>query len=73
VNCVEEIECEDGIFLISRSNIEDFFVSKNSFPLMHDYSEKVSNSAVIRNFVYQWIENELKSSKFRFSIGIPDY
>lgn len=73
VNCVEKIEYEDGIIRISRSDIEDFFVSKNSFPLMYDYSEKVSNSAIIRNFVYQWIEDELKDYKFRFSIGIPDY
>lgn len=65
VHRVEQFAHNDNVFHWVSCRLSDFFVSANSYPLLRNYPDRVSNLTVIRNFVYSRIESDLKRSDFR--------
>lgn len=66
VRCVEQIDYKENVFYGANCRLSDFFVSEKSYPLLRNYPDRISNSTVLRNFVYSRIESEIKSSNFKF-------
>lgn len=66
VHRVEKIYRTDNVFYGANCRLSDFFVSEKSYPLLRNYPDRISNSTVLRNFVYSRIESEIKSSNFKF-------
>lgn len=66
VHRVEKIYWTDNVFYGANCRLSDFLVPVRSYPLLRNYPDRISNSTVLRNFVYSRIESEIKSSNFKF-------